>query len=96
MTAILNKDVIPWDSCDEVYSESGDFLEENRHLYEEIQYIPDYIHQKGMDTEFAQFQQDAQKEQGADLPFPRLVMDTVLSSHFIRNTLRIIYSTENM
>ena len=86
-----NPKAVSWEQYDEVCSELSDFLEETRRLREEIQYMTDYIHQKGMDAEFAWFQQDAHEEQGADLPFSRLVIDTLSCSTFVdKHTTNII------
>ena len=77
MPAIPAKKAIPWERYDETCSELRDALVENRQLNEECRYLRDYIRQKGLEVEFAEFRQNAHEERDSELPFPHLVMDTL-------------------
>lgn len=66
---------VSWERFDEACTELRDALEDKRRLHEEIRYLEDFIHYKGLDEEFALFQKQAYEKTDPDVPFPRLVMD---------------------
>lgn len=88
MSAMNTKKAVSRELYDEACTELEDILEENRRLNEACRFMSDYIHQKGLDAEFELFRQTAHEESASNLPFPRLVMDSLQRAEPDRNSHR--------
>lgn len=59
---------------EEACSELRGTLAENRMLANELRYMTDFIHWKGLDMEYEKFCSEAHEDSSSDTPFPRLVL----------------------
>ena len=56
--------------CDELYNE----IKSREILYNEMEYLSDFISWKNLQAEFEYFRANAHKEENPDVPFPNYVL----------------------